>query len=304
MLIEAVTDLEVDLQAVEREKQLIWLETLALYEDPLWLTKTAVEAKLFEGTPYAHPPTGWLETLRQLSFTDAQQFHRTHFVSPNFALTAIVPSKETLTFLKDAMAQMPTTTGVVATPVSLSDRRFMPSFEVLIREALTRPNEAFWGMGWRIPIKAKDKVAVDALVMHLRQVLLPTLFGHFGVVREWNMLANPVRGEIALTITAQLRPHHRLLEDRLEQLLDELARRNLTSAEMKSLKRSLRLEHLRVLSNPMRCARELGWAWALYNDPTIVKRYTMSLEELDAEQIRQTAKRLASTKPVVWMFKK
>jgi len=301
MLVEAVSDLTVDLQVVEREKRLMWLETLALHEDPLWLMKTAIEARLFEGTPYAHPPTGWLETLSQLSFADAQQLHCAHFIAPNFALVAVVPSKETLTILKEATNKLPTTTEVTATPMSLPSQLFSPSFEAAIQKALTRPNEVFWGIGWRIAVEAKEKVVLDAIVLHLRQVLLPTLFGQIGVVQEWNMLANPVHGEVALTIIARLRPYTELIERRLKWALSELSKRDLSATELNFLKRGLRLEHFRTLNNPARCVRELGWAWALYGDPTIVERYDEMLESLKPEQIRQLASRLNSAKPVVWM---
>ncbi|MCX7967432.1 MAG: insulinase family protein [Armatimonadetes bacterium] len=303
MLVEAVTELTVDMQVVEREKRLMWLETLALYEDPLWLMKTAIEAKLFEGTPYAHPPTGWLETLSQLSFADAQQFHRTHFVAPNFALIAVVPDEKTLTVLKNHVAKLPSPSEIVAAQMSLSRSDFQPTFDAMLKRALTRTNEVFWGIGWRIPVQAREKVAMDALVLHLRQVLLPTLFGQIGVVQEWNMLANPVRGSIALTITARLRPYTELLEQRLKQVLDEIARRDLPLAELNCLKRNLRWEYFRVLSNPTRCVRELGWAWALFDDPETVERYGKALEDLNSEQVRQLASRLNSTKPVVWLVR-
>jgi len=304
MLTEAVAGLDVDLEVVEREKELMRLEALALYEDPLWLMKTALEAKLFAGTPYAHPPTGWLETLNPLSLADAQQFYRSHFVAPNLALIAAVPNEETLTVLKRAMAELSFPTETPATPTASTSRGFLPAFEGLLQETLTRPNEVFWGMGWRVTIGAREKVAADALVLHLRQVLLPALLGQIGVVREWNMVANPVRGELALTVTARLRPHTELIERRLKQAIGELSKRSLTATELDFLKRSLQLEHLRALSDPLRCVKELGWAWALYGDPTVFERYAEVLQNLNADQIRQLAARLNSAQPVVWVVKK
>ncbi len=304
MLVEAITDLTVDPQVVEREKRLMWLETLALYEDPFWLVKTAIEAKLFEGTPYAHPPTGWLETLNQLSFPDIQRLHCTHFIASNFALIAVVPNEDTLTVLKEAVFRLPSAPEVATASVSLPDRNFLPPFDALLQKALNRPNEVFWGIGWRVPVKANEKIAMDALVWHLRQILLPNLFGQIGVVQEWKMLANPVCGEVALTITARLRPYTELLERRLKRSLSELAQRDISLSELNWLKRGLRLEHFRILNNPIRCVRELGWAWALYSDPTIVERYPKMIEDLRAEQIRQIAARLDLAKPVVWMVRK
>ncbi|MFN4179596.1 MAG: M16 family metallopeptidase [Armatimonadota bacterium] len=304
MLVGAVTDLTVDSQVVEREKGLMWLETLALYEDPFWLMKTAIEAKLFEGTPYAHPPTGWLETVNQLSLADAQRLHRIHFIASNFALIAVVPNEDTLTILKETVFELPSAPEVTTASVSLPSRNFSPPFDALLQKALNRSNEVFWGMGWRVPVKANEKIAMDALVWHLRQILLPNLFGQIGVVQEWKMLANPVCGEVALTITARLRPYTELLERRLNRSLNELAQRDISLSELNWLKRSLRLEHFRILNNPIRCVRELGWAWALYDDPTIVERYSKMIEDLKAEQIRQVASRLNSAKPVVWMVRK
>lgn len=304
LLVEAVKDLSFDPKVLEREKRLMWLETLALYEDPLWLMKAMLEAKLFEGTAYAHPPAGWLETIERLSFEDAFQFHRRHFLAHNFALVAVVQNEANLNALKATLADSNQTFTASASLELLQGESFAPNLEPRLKRALSRHNETFWGIGWRISLLAKEKVAMDALVSHLRRTALPLLFGQLGVVQEWNMVANPVRGEIALTINARLRPYTDLIEKWVRQVLWEISEKGLSDAELVHLKGSLAWEHYRNLSNPMRLARELGWAWAIHSDPRTVERYSEEIANLGSEQIRQIAKRLISTQPVISVVRK
>lgn len=303
LLVEAVRDLAVDPKVLEREKRLIELEIMALYEDPLWLTKTWLEAELFKGTPYAHPPAGWLETISQLSLSDVKQFHRSNFIAPNFALIAVVPNEEALVALKDAVLHLPSELTTPSLPVH-NEPRFLPSIESLLRKFLTRSKEAFWGIGWRIPVMAEEKVAVEALVMHLRQILVPIAFGQVGVVQEWNMVANSVKGEVALTISARLRPYTELVEKRLLQALTELAQNGLTKSDLNRLKERLAWEHYKVASAPIRFVRKVGWAWALHGDPRVAERYPELVANLSSEQVRRVAAKLASLQPFTLLVRK
>lgn len=303
LLVEALSDFTVDLKVLEREKRLIELEIMALYEDPFWLTKTWLEAELFKGTSHAHPPAGWLETVSQLSLSDVKQFHRSHFIAPNFALIAIVPNEEALAALKNAVLRLPSEPDTPSLSVH-HEPRFLPPFEPLLRKFLVRSNEAFWGIGWRLPVAAEEKTAAEALVMHLREVLVPILFGQVGVVQEWNMVANSVKGEIALTISARVRPYVELVEKRLSQALTELGRKGLTESELNWLKTRLMLERCRVTSDPIRFVREVGWAWALHGDPKVVERYPELVANLSGERVRQVAAKLASLQPVTLLVRK
>ncbi len=304
LLVETVKDLSFDPKVLEREKGLMWLETLALYEDPLWLMKAMLEAKLFEGTTYAHPPTGWLETIERLSFEDAMQFHRKHFLARNFALVAVVQNEATLNALKATLADSNQTFTASASLELLQGESFAPNLEPKLKVALSRHNEVFWGIGWRIQLSAQEKVAMDALVSHLRRTVLPILFGQLGVVQEWNMVANPVKGEMALTINTRLRPYTDLIEKWVRRVLWEISERGLPDAELARLKRSLAWEHYRNLSNPMRLVRELGWAWAIYGDPKIVERRSEEIVNLSSGKVQQIAKRLNLTQPVVLVVRK
>ena len=304
LLVETVKDLSFDPKVLEREKRLMWLETLSLYEDPLWLMKAMSEAKLFKGTTYAHPPTGWLETIERLSFEDAMQFHRKHFLAHNFALVAVVQNEATLNALKATLADSNQTFTASVSLELLQGESFAPNLEPKLKMALSRHNEVFWGIGWRISLSAQEKVAMDALVSHLRRTVFPILFGQIGVVQEWNMVANPVKGEMALTINARLRPYTDLIEKWVRRVLWEISEKGLSDAELARLKRSLAWEHYRNLNNPMLLVRELGWAWAIYGDPKIVERYSEEIANLSSEQIRQIAKRLSSTQPIVLVVRK
>jgi len=304
LLVEAIRDLSFDPKVLEREKRLMWLEILALYEDSLWLMKAMLEARLFEGTTCAHPPSGWLETIERLGFEDAVQFHRKNFLAHNFALIAVVQNETTLNALKAILADSNLTFTTSASLELTQEGSFAPNLEPELKKALSRHNEVFWGIGWRISLSAQEKVAMDALASHLRRTVLPFLFGQIGVVQEWNMVANPVRGEMALTINARLRPYTDLVEKWVRQVLWEISGKGVTDAELACLKRNLAWEHYRNLNNPMRLVRELGWAWAIYGDPKIVERYGEGIANLSSEQIRQIAKRLNSTQPVVSVVRK
>lgn len=297
-LVEAVSDLRIDIDVLEREKQLIWLETLALYEDPFWLMKAALEAKLFEGTAHSHPPTGWLETVKQLNLSDVKEFHSKHFVAPKFSLVAIVQNEATLKVLKEAVSNLPLTPKVETFTASLSTRSPTPAFEVMLRDVLSHPKEAFWGIGWRVPISAEEKVAMDALVMHLRQIAIPILFGQIGVVQKWNMVVNPVKGSSVITVSTRLRPNSDLIERGLKQVLRELAQHGLTENELTRLKRFLLWEHFRTLNSPIRLNRKLGQWWVLYNEPIGAQQYGEVIAKLSSDQIRRIAAKLESVQPV------
>lgn len=304
LLVEAVKGLEFNPKVLEREKKLMQLEILALYEDPLWLMKAVLESRLFDDTTYSHPPTGWLETIERLSFEDALQFHRRHFFASNLALIAVVPKETNLMELRRGMADMTLLPSAELSPASTSVTGFSPSLESMMKKALSCHNEALWGIGWRIPLSADEKIIMDALVQHLRQTLLSHLFGQLGVVKEWGMVANPIRGELALTIMVRLQPYTDLVERWTMRVLRKLAESGLTETQLTHLKRSLAWEYYRNLNDPLRCIRELGWAWAIYGEPRIVGQYGEKIVNLTSEQIRQLAMRLNSIRPVISVIRK
>lgn len=297
-------ELQVEPNVVEREKRLMWLETLALYEDPLWLMKTLVEAKLFEGTSYAHPPMGWLETIKNLSLDDALLFHRTHFCAPNMVLIAVVGDGRVLPTLKEIASQLPSPQSDLPKTKLSSTVDFSPQIENLLQRKLHQLRDSFWGIGWRIKLEAREKIAADATVAYLRQSVLPVLFGRLGVVREWNLVANPIKGELALTIVAYLRPYTELVEVRLSQTLEQMAQSGLTKNELAWLKRILSIEHFRTFVSPNRLAREMGLAWAIYDNPLIFEGYGETVEGLNAEDVRQIFVRLVSSRPVKIVVRK
>jgi len=59
---------------LEREKALMRLEMRALWDDPLWVGKTLLEARWFANTPFANPRTGWLPRLDELTLEDVRAF--------------------------------------------------------------------------------------------------------------------------------------------------------------------------------------------------------------------------------------
>jgi len=297
--LQLVSNLQVDLKIVEGEKRLMWLEALSLYEDPLWLMKALVEAKLFEKTGYAHPPIGWLETVEKLSLEDATLFQQNHFIAPNMAIVALIQDKKMLTVLREVASGLPNDRKVSAKLMSLPTHHLSPQLEAILRQRLNRLRESFWGVGWRIKLDAKEKIALDAAVLHLRQLVLPHLLGKIGVVQEWSLVANQIKGEVALTFAAHLKSHEELVEHSLFSSLKQLAQKGVMEREVDWLKRILKLEHLRTFNEPMRFVRELGLAWAIYDDPTIFERYGENLESLTTEDLRGIFLRLISTEPVI-----
>jgi len=299
LLVKMATELRVDVAMVEREKELMRLEMLALHEDPLWAMKTLLKARLFEGTAHAHPPVGWLDTLAQLTLDDARQFHRQHFRALNMALIAVVPDRATLDALTDIASQF-SATSVDAAPTATMVHRPLPIDTLLpfLVRPLRHPSEAFWGIGWRVEMSASEKVTMDALMLHLRQTIAPAIFGRVGTVREWALVANPVRGAVAITLVARLRPTTDLPERLWRQALQQLAEQGLEEAKMEQLRRQLLLHHERSTADPLQCAKQLGWAWALNDEPELVSRYEQMVASLDGEQIRRLAQRLTKTDPI------
>ncbi len=291
LLMKALCQPPTEAAMVEGEKALMRLEALENYNDPFWVVKTMLEARLFDGTPHSHPPGGWLETIPLITADDVLHFHRNHFIAPNFALIAVLPDAALLPALMTALPTLPK-----GQPSEVG-RRLCPAPTKAPAVSL-RSDEAIWGMGWRVKVTADDAVAWDALALHLRAVIAPSVFGQVGATEEWSVIADPVRGELALSIAARLRPFTDAPERLLRQAVRKLAEQSLSDGETAMLRNRLRLHHRWETATPLDLARRLGWAWALHDDPSLPVRYEQILETLTAQRLQALAQRLHETPPV------
>ncbi len=299
LLLVLLHDLAVPEAVVEREKALIRQELLASCEDPLWLTKTWVEARLFQGTRYEHPPGGWLPCIEQLTFTDARHWFQQHFRPENAALIAVMPDEKTLFALADLLRKWRAAQGPAIAPSALFDDLAKHDWwRSFFQRTLNRHEEALWGLGWRLPIAAQEQVAADGLVVYLRQVLAPSVFRPLASVQEWNFVSNPVRGSTALTVVARLRPIMDEPERRWRSALRRLADQGLNEGEMQKVRWLLRWQYQRTLADPLQCVRHLGWAWALHDAPSLVAQKDQELQALTSHHLQELAKRLIASVPV------
>ncbi len=296
-------DLRVDERVVAREKALMRLELLGLHEEPFWVMKTLLEARVMSGTPFAHPPSGWLSTLETLTLDDARQFFRCHFRAANCALIAVVPDEGTLTALGERATRFPFPNGA-ASLATVADKsvRHEETLLPFLQRALTRHNEAFWGMGWRLEVAPHEKVAADALVIYLQQTLAPSVLGTMGVVQEWNLVANPVRNGLLLSVVARLRPTTEEPERRWRQALRHLAEKGVPEEEIRKVKWHLRWQYTRALADPLQCVRHLGWAWALHDTPHLLERYEELVNDLAPVHLQELVVRLLQSEPVSVML--
>lgn len=295
LLVNALCQPPMEAVIVEREKALMRLEALANHDDPLWAIKAMLEARLFEGTSHAHPPGGWLDTIPRLTAGDARHFHRQHFIAPNFALIAIVPDAAMLPALTNALPTLPQ--GQTSEQVNRDRHAPSPAPTMSLRS-----DEAIWGIGWRVKVKADDAVAWDALTLHLRTVVAPAVFKQVGATEEWSVIANPVRGELALSVVARLRPFTDAPERLLRRAMKQLAEQPLGDEEMVMLRSQLLLRYHQETATPLDLAYRIGWAWALHDDPSLTSRYEQSVEELTSKQLQTVTRHLVETPPISLTF--
>lgn len=64
-----------------RSEALSFVETRLRYASDEELGKAGLEASVFAGTRYAHPPSGTVAGLRAITLDDVREFHRTHYTA-------------------------------------------------------------------------------------------------------------------------------------------------------------------------------------------------------------------------------
>lgn len=294
LLVQGFCEPPTDEPTMEREKELMRLEMMANFEDPFWVMKTALEAQLFDGTAYVHPPGGWMETIASLKAEDVRQFHRKHFVAPNVAVIAVVPDAEMLMGLEQSLGQLPQKQFFMKrepTPV-----RIAPEITISLRG-----KEALWGLGWRVDIASDEAIALDTLTLHLRTTVAQSVFGRFEAVQEWSVVVNPIRNGAAISFIARLRPFTDAPERLLRQAVRQLAETPLTEEATARLKQQLLLSYRWQIATPLELAKRVGWAWALYNEPSLPMRYEQGVEALTPLQLQTLARRLNETPPVTFV---
>ncbi|MFA0763914.1 MAG: hypothetical protein XFASWVDF_001641 [Candidatus Fervidibacter sp.] len=246
---------------LEREKTLMRLEMRALWDDPLWVGKTLLEARLFANTPYAHPPSGWLHRLDHLTLDDVRRFHATHCVAENLALVAIVPDERLLSELETVLASLPSGQKVP----SQTPSPFVTEMPEVTFPKRSHPDEGVLAIGWRLPIKAGERRWLDALAVYWRSVALPTVA--VSEVREWRLVINPTRIGCAISVALRCRP---LRDERVSWVVEAVrkAMEAPPSAEFAAqLRERLRVQRTWLFCDPMELARQIAFAWALDDDP-------------------------------------
>lgn len=245
-----------------REKALMGLEMRALWDDPLWVGKTLVESRLFAGTPYAHPPSGWLHCLDDLTLEDVRRFHATHCVAENLALVAIVPDERLLSGLEPMLASVPS--GQKAPPRTSSALSATEAPGVTL-PTQSHPDEGVLAIGWRLPVKAGERRWLETLAVYWRSVALPTMA--VSEVLEWRLIINPTRLGCAISVTLRCRPFR---EERVGWIVEAVrkAMEAPFSAEFAAqLRERVRVQRVWFLSDPMELARQIAFAWVLDDDP-------------------------------------
>ena len=247
---------------LEREKALMRLEMRALWDDPLWVGKTLLEARLFANTPYAHPPTGWLHRLDDLTLEDVRRFHATHCVAENLALVAVVPDERLLSGLELMLASVPR--GQKAPPQTSSALLATEAPEMTF-PTKSHPDEGVLAIGWRLPVKAGERQWLETLAVYWRSVALPKMA--VSEVREWRLVINPTRFGCAISVALRCRP---LGEERVGWIVEAVrkAMEAPPSAEFAAqLRERVRVQRAWLFSDPMELARQIAFAWALDDDP-------------------------------------
>jgi len=271
---------------LEREKALMRLEMRALWDDPLWVGKTLAEFRLFAGTPYAHPPSGWLHRLDDLTLEDVRHFHATHCVAENLALVAIVPDERLLSGLEPMLASVPR--GQKAPPQT-SSASLATEAPKMTLPTQSHPDEGVLAIGWRLPLKAGERQWLETLTVYWRSVALPTMA--VSEVREWRLVINPTRLGCAISVALRCRP---LREERVGWIVEAVrkAMEAPPSAEFATqLRERVKVQRVWFLSDPMELARQIAFAWALDDDPpqALKSDDTMLVEGCVALQRRLSA---------------
>lgn len=83
LLVQQWTEPAFDAQDFERlrSEALSYLENTLRYASDEELGKAGLEASVFAGTRYAHPPVGTVAGLQAITLDDVREFHRTHYTA-------------------------------------------------------------------------------------------------------------------------------------------------------------------------------------------------------------------------------
>ncbi|GBD00294.1 putative zinc protease [bacterium HR17] len=282
-----------DATVLEREKTLLRLEMMAQWDDPLWAVKTVVEARLFAGTPYAHPPSGWLESVAHLELDAVQRYHARQCIAPNAALIAVLPRLEHMAALEVAVAALPK----VPTPLPSADTS-QPFTSAPAPSTKGQRDGVIWGMGWRLTVAADEEAALRAWLHYWQSVLLPVALG--SGVQEWRLFVNPTRQGWAIVLAVRSRVAASEVQRRIAASLRQTAAVILPPERLSLLQQRLLLEHRCRIVDPLECARSVGQAWALYDNPTAPSGYAAAVAGLSADSVRTFAQRMAEAEPLTF----
>jgi zinc protease len=303
----------------ESERTVIISELQGGENDPDQLLEVEVTAAAFKSHPYGHPTIGWLTDLRRMTRDDLYGHYRRHYI-PNSATLVVVGDVETDDVLRRVDRRFggippgpPPSRVTVEEPEQVGERR------VVIRKAGTT---SYLKLAFHAPaVQSLDFapfLVLDAVLSGAKGVNIWSSFRMPPPQRSARLyralvdrrLASAVNGAFAPTehpflysVSATARDGVSLaaLEEAALAVLDEVAARGVTEAELVKARNQLRARLVFDRDSVTNMAHQLGY-FATVADLDLYARLEPSVEGVTLDDVGRVAGRYlrADNRTVGW----
>ncbi|MDW8122637.1 MAG: insulinase family protein [Armatimonadota bacterium] len=284
-LLKAASNPTLTAELVEREKELMRQELMANEEDAHWVLRSLLDTILFRQTGYAHPPTGWWESIQSLAPEDVRKFIERAKGAKVFRIRG---AQNTL-FYDDLTESLGTE---LVTKVHYC--------EPLLRRRKKTSGESGASLGWVFPCEGRDWAKWELLALALRERLTQFLSTK-REVRNWTLSLRPLRRQVVLSFTATTRSGLVDLPNGVLRVIRDLSDQSVPSSFVQQGIRTLLVDHRLKMVNPIEQVRLTGYGWALFDDPEWMVSYTESLKSVSPIEIQEFARRLRERPPAIFV---
>jgi zinc protease len=285
-----------ELEVVKEERR------LRTEDSPRSLMWEALNAAVFEASPYRRPVVGWMSDLQSMTPQDARDFYKRWYVPAN-AVLVVAGDVESAQVLRLAQKYYG---SIAARPVPPRKPRAEPPQRGIRRIEFKAPAEqSYVALAFKVPRFTSfepNPETDDALAL---TVLAAVLDGYSGARRQRPVMQGPDRladsagagnglwgrGPQLFTLDAVPAPGKTTeqLEAALRAEVAKVAREGVTEAELNRVKTQWISGEIYKLDSLMSQARELGSYWILGMPLDAGERLIQRLRGVTAEQVKAVA---------------
>jgi zinc protease len=295
---EALLEPELAQDKVDSSRKQLIAQVEAGGENVGDLASDVLCAKLFAGSPYAHPPEGTVTSLERITRDDVVAFHRSHFAASSMVIVAVgdLDPPATLAALAERFRSLPKSDPKPRPPLPPAKTDDAPALSIVLvdnPEALQTQVR----LGWRsVAPSHPDAVALEALSHMIGGGFTSRLVEHLRVDLGLSYdVANELRavreGSVFMVTASTKADRAAQMAREMTSVVQDLSRAPLDEHELERAKRSMLAQMVLALETPAGFASML--ADLLYNGSSKddLEKRTHELAGLGTERCREVIDR-------------